>query len=170
MRRPATDEYAPYYARYVDLVPESDVVTALEQQAMQTAAILGGIDERRAAHRYEPGKWSIRQVVGHIGDTEHVFTYRALNFARGDRAELPGMEQDDFMRFADFDRWSFADLRENLASLRRATILLFSNLSDEAWDRGGMASGNRVTVRGLAYITVGHERHHLRVLREKYGV
>jgi hypothetical protein len=137
---------------------------------MQTAAILGGIDEKRAGFRYAPEKWSIRQLVGHVGDTERVFTYRALTFARGDQAQLPSMEQDDFMRYADFDRWSFADLRDNLAFLRRATILLFANLGDEAWDRRGIASGNPVTVRALAYITVGHERHHLRVLREKYGV
>jgi hypothetical protein len=170
MKRPEANEYAPYYGRYVDLATESDIVPALEKQAGETAKILAAIDEKRSAHRYAPDKWSIKQLVGHIADTERVFSFRALTFARGDKEPLPGMEQDDWMRTSDFDRWTFADLRENLAAVRHASVLMFRNLPAEAWDRRGTASGNPVSVRALAFMTVGHERHHLRVLREKYGV
>lgn len=170
MSRPEPTEYAPYYGRYIDLVTESDIVPALEKQAGETAKLLGSVDEKRSAFRYAPEKWSIKQLVGHVADAERVFTYRALTFGRGDTTALPGFEQEDWMRTSDFDRWSFADLRENLAAVRRASLLLFRNLPQEAWMRKGTASGNPVSVRALAYMTLGHERHHLRVLREKYGV
>lgn len=170
MSRPEATEYAPYYGRYIDLVTEGDIVPALEKQTGETAKLLESIDEKRSAFRYAPDKWSIKQLVGHIADTERVFTYRALTIGRGDTVALPGFEQEDWMRNSDFDRWSFADLRENLAAVRRASLLLFRNLPQEAWMRTGTASGNPVSVRALAYMALGHERHHLRVLREKYGV
>ena len=170
MKRPESNEYAPYYGRYVDLVTENEVVAAMEKQAGETAKILGGIDEKRAAYRYAPDKWSIKEMVGHLADTERVFSYRALSFARDDKNALPGFEQDDWMKTSYFDRLPFADLRDNFAAVRRASVLLFRNLPEEAWDRRGTASGNPVSVRALPYMMVGHERHHLRVLREKYGV
>jgi DinB family protein len=170
MKRPEKTEYAASYGRYVDLVTETDIVSALEKQAGATAKILGAIDEKRSAMRYAPDKWSIKQLVGHVGDSERVFTYRALAFARDDKNALPGFEQDEWMRTSDFDRWSFADLRENLAVVRRASVLLFRNLPQEAWDRRGIASDNPMTVRAAAFTILGHERHHLNVLREKYGV
>ena len=170
MKRPEATEYAPYYGRYIDLVKEEDLLTAYEKQGAETQRILGSVDEKRSGYRYGPDKWSIKQVVGHIGDGERLFMARALTFARGDKGPMPGMEQDDWMRNSDFDRWSFADLRENLAVVRRATLLLLRNLSDDAWSRTGVASDNPVSVRALAFITLGHERHHLRVLKEKYGI
>jgi len=170
MKRPESTEYAPYYGRYVDLVTENDVVAAMEKQAGETAKILGGIDEKRSAFRYAPDKWSIKEMIGHVADGERVFAYRALSFARDDKNALPGFEQDDWMKTSNFDRWSFADLRDNFIAVRRASVLLFRNLAEEAWERRGTASGNPVSVRALAYIMLGHERHHLRVLRDKYGV
>ena len=170
MKRPEASEYAPDYGRYVKLATENDVVAALEKQGAETARLLGGIDEKRAAFRYAPDKWSIKEVLGHMGDSERVFAYRAVTFARGDKGPLPGFEQDDWMRGSEFDRWSIGDLRENLASVRRASVVLFRNLSEAAWDRTGTASDNPVSVRAIAFIVLGHERHHLKVLREKYGV
>lgn len=167
-RRPQPSEYAPYYGRYVDLVPETDILSALETQSAATQKMLAGIDESRAGFRYAPDKWTIRQLVGHIEDSERVFTYRALTFARGATTPLPGFEQDEFMAASPFDRSTLRQRAEGLQNVRRTTLDLFRELDDAGWERGGTASDNHVTVRAIAYITVGHERHHLKVLRERY--
>jgi hypothetical protein len=166
--KPQTNEYAPYYEKYVSLVPEGDVAETLSRQGEETLALLQGIGEDRAGHRYEPGKWSIKQVVGHIVDTERIFSYRALAIARGERQPLPGMEQDEYMAGADFDSRTLADLAEEFSHVRRANVLMFRNLDAAAWTRRGTASDNEVTVRALAYIIAGHEAHHVRILRERY--
>lgn len=168
-RRPDPSEHAPYFARYIDLVPELDIVSALEKQGAETQKILSAIDESRGQFRYEAGKWSIRQLVGHIEDTERVFTYRALTFARGGTAPQPGFDEKEFMAHSPFDASTMRQRAEALAAVRRATVLLFRGLDDEAWERAGIASDNNVTVRALAYMTLGHERHHLNVLRDRYA-
>lgn len=167
-RRPHANEHAPYYARYVDLVPETDILGALEKQAAETQSVLSAIDESRAQFRYAPDKWSIKQLVGHIEDSERVFTYRALTFARGGTTPLPGFDEKEFMARSPFDSTTMKQRNEGLANVRRATMSLFRALDDEAWERGGIASEANVTVRALAYITLGHERHHLKILRERY--
>ncbi|HZT58391.1 MAG TPA: DinB family protein [Pyrinomonadaceae bacterium] len=166
--KPQTNEYAAYYGKYISLVPEGDVVETLARQSEETLALLHSITEERAGHRYEPGKWSIKQVVGHIIDAERIFAYRALAIARGDRARLPGMEQDEYMAGADFDSRTLASLAEEFSHLRRANVLMFRNLDAAAWSRRGVASDNEVTVRALAYIIAGHEAHHVQILRERY--
>ncbi len=166
--RPGKDEYAQYYEKYTSLVPEGDVVETLERQLAETLALLGSVDEERAATRYEPGKWSIREVVGHIIDAERIFAYRALRFARGDRTELPGFEQDGYIEHGDFDARTLRDLAEEFEHVRRATLKLFANLSDEAWLRRGVASDNEISVRALAYILAGHEAHHVNILQTRY--
>jgi hypothetical protein len=168
-RRPDPSEHAPYYSRYVDLVPELDILGALEKQAAETQKVLSGIDEARGAFRYAPDKWSIKQLVGHIEDTERVFTFRALTFARGATTPLPGFDQNEFMTYSSFDASTMRQRVDGLANVRRATIGLYRGLDDEAWERAGTASDNKVTVRALAYMTLGHERHHLKVLRELYA-
>ena len=167
-RRPAATEFAPYYARYVDQVPEGDVVETLEAQLAETLALLGGIPEPRAGHRYAPDKWSIKEVVGHVIDGERVFSYRALAIARGDRAALPGMDQEEYMAGSDFDARTLADLAEEFSHLRRSNVLMLRGLTPAAWSRRGVASGNEVSVRALAYIIAGHAAHHLQVLRTRY--
>jgi DinB superfamily len=166
--RPGSNEYAPYYGRYVDQTPQGDVLEILEQGRRETQQLLGGLSEAKGAQRYEPGKWSIKGVVGHVTDAERVFAFRALWFARGDASPLPGWEQDDWARTSSFDALTLKDLLAGYDAQRDATLTLFRSLPADAWSRRGTASGNPVTVRALAWIAAGHERHHLKILRERY--
>jgi uncharacterized damage-inducible protein DinB len=166
--RPEADEYNAYYEKYVSLVPDADVSETLERQIEGTLALLQGVTEERAAHRYEPNKWSIKQVVGHIVDAERIFAYRALAIARGERQPLPGMDQDEYMAVANFDARTLADLVGELEDMRRANVRMFRALDADAWARRGVASESEVTVRALAHIIAGHETHHVNILRERY--
>jgi len=145
-------------------------VAALESQARETAALLARVDEEKGAHRYAPEKWSVKEVVGHFTDAERVFAYRALAIARGDQASLPGFDENEYMRYANFGERSMRSIAEEYAAARAATLATFRGFSDEAWRRSGTANNLGVSVRALAHICLGHERHHLRVLRERYGV
>jgi hypothetical protein len=144
------------------------VVTVLGNQVEETLALLRSVPEERGGFRYAPGKWSVKELVGHLIDSERIFSYRALWFARGDRTALPGYEQDDFIRGGSFDAVPLAELAAEFASVRRATVFLFKHLDDEAWARRGLANDSEVSVRALAHIIAGHELHHRRVLRDKY--
>ena len=166
--RPQAGEYNSYYQRYIDLATEEDIVAALDAQAHETATLLGGLSEQQAAHRYEPDKWSVKQLVGHVIDGERIFAYRALRIARGDTTPLPGFEQDPYVANAASDDRLIADLAEELAAVRKANVLMLRALPEEAWSRAGTASDSPVSVRALAFILLGHERHHIRILRERY--
>jgi hypothetical protein len=166
--RPALTEYAPYYGKYINLVPEGDIVTILGQQIDNTLALLGSLSEAQAGSRYAPGKWSIKEVVGHLIDAERIFGYRVLRFARNDQTPLSGFEQDDYVSNGNFDEQSLSDLASEYEHVRQASIYLLRGLGGDAWDRRGMASDNEVSVRALAYIIAGHELHHLEVIRTKY--
>jgi hypothetical protein len=166
--RPEENEFAPAYKGYISQVLEDDAIVALEAELNESLAFFRAIDEQASKTAYAEGKWTIRQVLGHIVDTERVMSYRALRFARNDKTELPGFEQDDFMRGASFNEVSMGDMLREFEYLRRANILMFRNLSAEAWERRGVASGREITVRALAYIVVGHEKHHRKVVRERY--
>jgi len=168
--RPASTEYAPHFSRYVDRVPEEDILATLERQSVETAKLLASIDENKAAHRYAEGKWSVKEVIGHLTDAERVFAYRAMCIARGEGQPLPGFDENLYVENASFDAWSFAELAEQYALMRRSSILLLRNLPEHAWARQGTASNNPITVRALAWVMVGHERHHVAILRERYGV
>jgi DinB superfamily len=166
--RPSPDEYARFYAGYVSQVPDGDVLELLEQGRGETHRLLGRLSDAQAGHRYAPGKWSIKGVVGHVTDAERVFAFRALWFARGDASPLPGWEQDDWFGLSGFDALSLQELLAGYDAQRDATLSLLRSLPAEAWSRRGTASGNPVTVRALAWIAAGHERHHLNILRERY--
>ena len=170
MSRPGRDEYAEYYGRYIDKVPDGDVIAMLESQGNTTQKLLASVGEENAGYRYEPGKWSIKQVIGHITDSERVFAYRLVEIARGEKQPLPGFDQDEYMETANFDARSLAELAEGLASTRHATLTLIRSLDDEAWNRRGVASDNPVSARALAWIIAGHERHHAGILRDRYGI
>ena len=166
--RPASDEYAPFYANYISLVPDGDVLGSLEQQEKETAKLLGGIPEAKGGHRYAPDKWSIKGVVGHVIDSERVFSYRLLSIGRGDATPLPGFDEKMWAKGANFDDRTLKDLVGEYRMVRDATLALLRSLPAEAWTRRGTANTFPVTVRGLAWIIAGHERHHLKVLRERY--
>jgi uncharacterized damage-inducible protein DinB len=168
MTRPNETDYAPPHAGYVDLVDEEDILSAMQEQSSKTQKLLASLDEARASYRYEEGKWSVKEVIGHIVDAERIIAYRALTVARGDTQPLPGFDEGSYVAHAGFDAWKLGELAEEYALVRRSNIVFLKNLPEEAWDRRGTANNFPVSVRGLAYVIVGHERHHLKVLREKY--
>jgi uncharacterized damage-inducible protein DinB len=167
-QRPAQDEYAPYYGGYVALVPAGDIVAILATQLDDTLALLRELSDDQALHRYEPGKWSIKEVIGHVIDAERIFGCRALRFARGDTAPLPGFAENAYVPAGAFDGRPLASLLAELAAVRRATVALLAGLPADAWARGGTASNSRVSVRGLAWIIAGHELHHRDILAARY--
>ena len=168
--RPQPDEYAGFFSRYVDRVPDGDIAELLESQGNATQKLLASIGEEKGSYRYAPDKWSIKQVVGHITDGERVFAYRLMAIARGEKQSLPGFEENDYVENGNFDALSLAELAEGLAATRHATLALVRSLDDEAWQRRGVANNNPISARAIAWVTAGHERHHLNVLRERYGI
>ena len=168
MTQPEATEYAPYYEKYTSLVPVGDVIAILSSQLDDTLSFLRHLSEEQADSRYAPGKWSIKEVVGHIIDAERIFGHRALRFARNDQTALPGFEQDDYVRAGNFDKRLMSDLADEFELVRRANLCLLRSLDDEAWLRRGTANDNEVSVRALAYILAGHETHHMQIIRERY--
>ena len=166
--RPEEGEFNPYYGKYIDLVPEGDVVQTLRSQLSETLNTLKSIPEARAGFRYAAGKWSIKELVGHLSDAERLFVYRALCIGRGDTQSLPGFEEDEYVRGAAFDSLPLTRLVSEFETVRAATVSFFENLDDKSWARIGTANDNKISVRAIAYILAGHERHHRRVLQERY--
>ena len=166
--RPAAGEYASFYEPYISLVKSDDIIGTLEAQGLQTARFLAARSERDGNFRYAPDKWSVKEVVGHLSDSERIFAYRALRIARGDGTALSGFEQDDYVRGGKFGERTLADLAEEFSLVRAASVALFKSLGNDAWQQRGVANKNEVTVRALAYIIAGHELHHRRILDERY--
>lgn len=168
LERPPASEYAPYQAGYVASVPEGDIFEILTGQLETFPAFLRSFGEARGDHRYAPGKWSVKEVVGHINDSERVFAYRALRFARGDETPLPSFEQDLYVPPAHFGSRTLESLASEFTHIRAATLDLFYHLDAEAVARRGPASGFVVSVRAMAFVIAGHVAHHESVLRERY--
>ncbi len=166
--RPAPSEYAPYYESYVAAVPQGEVLDLLARGIEDTMNLLGDLDERRALHRYAKGKWSIKEIIGHLSDTERIFAYRALRFARADLTSLPGYEQDRYVEHGCFDARSVSELLGEFRAVRTASVALFRGMSPEMFPRKGTASGFEFTVRAVPYILAGHEGHHVTVIKERY--
>jgi hypothetical protein len=166
--RPQPEEAASYYFKYIDKVRAGDVVEEMESQLAQLPPWLESISEEKSLYRYEPGKWSMRQALNHVTDTERAFAFRALWFARGFDTPLPSYDQDISAAGAEADRVSWARHIADFRAVRAASVTLFRNLPPEAWMKTGVASGNPFTVRALAYIIAGHARHHADLLRERY--
>jgi uncharacterized damage-inducible protein DinB len=167
--RPSADEFAPYYARYIDRVPDGDLLVTLESQLEATVALLDTFGESNAGIRYAPGKWSVKQVVGHLNDAERIFTYRAVCAARGERASLPGFDENTYVDEGGFDGRTLNSLMGEMTAVRRATLSLVRNLDDAQVARTVVANGVPVSVRALAWIIAGHEVHHAELFRERYA-
>jgi hypothetical protein len=165
---PDRTEAADYYFTYISQVPDGDVRDILAMQLPETLSLLDGVTEEQSLTRYAPGKWSIRQVVAHLSDTERLFVFRALWFARGFDSPLPSFDQDVAIATCDADNRSFRSLVVEFRTVREATVTFFQSLPGDAWMRQGIASGNPFSVRALAFISAGHVAHHLRILRERY--
>ena len=170
IERPAPGDYHAAFERYVARVTEADVLKALAQQVDDVRAVLGSIPAAREDFLYAPGKWTVRQAVGHIVDSERVFGYRILCVARGETANLPGFEENAYADNSTRERSPLASLIEEFTFLRRSHLLMLDGFDAAAWGRVGTANGNRITVRAMPYIMIGHVRHHLAVLKDKYGL
>jgi hypothetical protein len=168
--RPEADEIPSHYVGYIKRVPELDPVIVCAEQIEETTTLLRGLSDSDAMYRYGRGKWSIKEVVGHLADIERIMAYRALRIARGDTTPLPGFDENAYVPIAKFDHRSLADLVGDLRTARAATLALLRTFDADAWVRRGTASGKPVSVRALAFMIPGHERHHVDVLKTRYGV
>ena len=167
-RRPKSDEYGAFYRPYIAAVPDGPIVAVLHGQRGDLARLTAGMSPDRERYRYAPGKWSVREIVGHLTDSERMFAMRAMAFARGDSAHYPGFDENEYAAASGADERVLAELVEEWDAARHATVLLFKGLPDDAWDRCGHASGFEFSVRSMAWIAAGHTQHHLGVLRERY--
>ena len=166
--RPQSEEYAPFFGRYISLIPDADVLSVLQTHWDATNSLLRSLSENDGGFRYAPDKWSAKEVVGHINDTERIFAYRAMRIARADKTPLAGFEQDDYVRAGGFEQRTLGDLSEEFDSIRKSTMFLFRGLEKAAWTRTGTANHGTLSVRALAFMIAGHELHHRRILQEKY--
>ncbi|MBM7583472.1 putative damage-inducible protein DinB [Bacillus pakistanensis] len=167
-KRPEKDEYAEYYSTYVNLIPEGDIIHILKQQIEDTKELLSDISEEQESFRYAPGKWSLKEVIGHMADTERIMAWRLLCIARGETESLPGFDENSYVENASFDLQSMNELLENLYAVRLSTLHLLKGLREEKWLRRGMANGTAVSVRGLVSIIAGHDLHHIKIIKERY--
>lgn len=167
--RPGHDEHAPAFAGYVARIGDDEnIVTVLADQLDEVLARLGAVPESRGEYRYAPGKWSLKEVIGHLADTERVFAYRALRIARGDTIPLPAFDDQAWVAEMGAGERTLADMVEEFGIVRRASLALFRHLPPAAWLRRGIASDHPASVRALAYIVAGHARHHLEVVEARY--
>lgn len=166
--RPQAGEHDAYFSTYIDRVVEGDLIADLKRQAQELPKLCGGLSEAAGEYRYGPDKWSIKEVLGHLVDTERVFAFRALWFARGGPTDLPGFDQDEFVRLAEFDRRTVDSLVAEFVDLRQSTVDLLSSFREAEWARSGISSGLPLSVRAIGYILVGHVMHHQEILQERY--
>jgi hypothetical protein len=165
--RPDRSEYESFYDSYIKLIGDGDIVEALSRQLDEVVPEWSRIDDQTSLMRHPPYTWSLREVIGHLGDAERVFGYRAFRFSRRDPTELAGFEENDYVKNAEFDRRPWTDLIDEFAALRRANILMLRQLPRSQWKNAGLANGHRITVHALAYVLVGHVRHHHAIIRRR---
>jgi hypothetical protein len=162
------DEYGDFYSLYIEKSKECELFEQLEYGSRQLTDLMQLINDEQALHRYEDGKWSIKEMVGHMSDTERIMAFRALTFARGDDHSLPGFDQDSYVEAANFNEMSLKELIDDYKSVRSSTVSLFASFSDKMLLARGTASGSEFSVRALGFVIIGHEMHHIEILKEKY--
>lgn len=168
LKKPESDEYASYYAGYIQDLPDENIVSYLESQVQEFESVLKDLPAEKASFRYAPGKWSVKEVLGHINDTERIMSYRLLRIARGDTTELAGFEENDYVRNAGSEQLTVTELLNEFIAVRSATVALVKPLTHEAWLRVGSANKTRVSARAVLYIIAGHAAHHIKLIRERY--
>jgi DinB superfamily len=167
MKRPLEGDYAPFYANYIKNVPD-DALKAFEDQLYTTNVFFKSIPEDKIDYRYAEGKWSIKEIVGHLIDNERVMSYRALAISKNEKQSLPGFDENDYIRESNYSERNYSDLVEELKKVRESNILMFKNFSEEIFDRRGVANNSEVTVRAILFIITGHELHHINIIKERY--
>jgi hypothetical protein len=168
MTRPDSAEYAPYFEKYISLVPGDNIVTTLSSQIENTLALLRVLSESQGELRYASGKWSIKEVIGHLIDAERIFIYRGLRMARSDRTPLPGFDENFYVESGNFGDRRVDELADEFKAVRKSGIYFFRHLGEEAWARRGVANDSEISVRAIAHIIAGHELHHLGIIRTRY--
>ncbi|MDR7076932.1 putative damage-inducible protein DinB [Neobacillus niacini] len=168
LQRPTKNEYPDYYVPYVNLVPEANLVQLLQENLKKTITLFEGISEEVSLHRYAPGKWSIKEVLGHITDTERIMSYRLLRVGRGDQTPLAGFDENDYVQAAQTNNLSLKTILEDFKAARNSTITLVQNLPESAWANIGNANGTEITTRAIAYIIAGHQMHHCKIVEDRY--
>jgi len=166
--RPEQGDYAPYYENYIKLVEGGDILKILNDQSKITQDVLNSFSEHKGNYRYADGKWTVKEVVGHLLDTERVFAYRALCIVRGEKKSLPGFDQDDYVKEGNFNRRELFELNYEFRLLRESNLLLFRSFTPEMLQKRGFANETSVTVLAILFMIAGHEKHHMKVLRENY--
>lgn len=168
MTKPFQSEYNSYYQKYIDALPEGDICNILEAQQFSISKLLSSISEEKSLYRYAEGKWSIKEVVGHIIDTERIFGYRVLRISRGDKQPLVSFDENDYIKNSDYNNIRFKFIAEEFLLVRKSNLIQFCHLSEDKWTKIGNAGGYDITVRALVYIIAGHAEHHIKVLKNKY--
>ena len=168
LQRPLTSEYPKYYVPYVNLVPEGDLLAILSEDLKSTIELLDGISDEEGHFRYAPTKWSIKEVLGHMTDTERIMSYRLLRIGRGDQTALAGFNENDFVEGSQINNQSIKNILEDFIATRKATITLMKNMPSEAWGNKGNANNTEVTTRAIGYIIAGHAIHHKKIIKERY--
>lgn len=170
MKKPDITEYDSYYQTYINALPEFSIKQILEEQIIEIQNIFGNMNEEKGNYYYAEGKWSIKEVLGHITDTERIFSYRILSFARCEKQKIPGFDQNEYVLKGNFNNRTVKDLLEEFICLRKSNIILINSFNEEILKNIGNANGKNVTVNALQFILAGHVHHHIKVLKEKYGV
>lgn len=168
LKKPLRDEYPAYYENYIGLVPDGELTDILNTQIQDMITLFSSVDETQANYRYAENKWTLKEVIGHITDTERIMSYRLLRIARGDQTPLSGYDDEQYVREASFHSRSLSDLLEELVVVRYSTVSLIKGLNENTWPRIGIANNGEITVRALAYIIAGHELHHVKIIKESY--